>query len=35
MKVYIVDAKRTAIGKFMGGLSSVNPVDLTTTVVKQ
>lgn len=35
MKVYIVDAKRTAIGKFMGGLSSVNPVDLTTTVIKQ
>lgn len=35
MKVYIVDAKRTAIGKFMGGLSSVNPVDLTTSVVKQ
>ncbi|MBO0476028.1 thiolase family protein [Vagococcus sp. DIV0080] len=35
MKVYIIDAKRTAIGKFMGGLASVNPVDLTTTVVKQ
>lgn len=35
MKVYIIDAKRTAIGKFMGGLSSVNPVDLTTVVVKQ
>lgn len=35
MKVYIVDAKRTAIGKFMGGLASINPVDLTTTVVKQ
>ena len=35
MKVYIIDAKRTAIGKFMGGLASVSPVDLTTTVVKQ
>lgn len=35
MKVYIIDAKRTAIGKFMGGLSTVNPVDLTTIVVKR
>lgn len=34
MKVYIIDAKRTAIGKFMGGLSSVNPVDLTVPVIK-
>ncbi|MFW3652290.1 acetyl-CoA C-acetyltransferase [Vagococcus fluvialis] len=35
MKVYIVDAKRTAIGRFMGGFASVKPVDLTTTVVKE
>ena len=34
MKVYIIDAKRTAIGKFMGGLASLNPVELTTPVVK-
>ncbi|MCL2039264.1 MAG: acetyl-CoA C-acetyltransferase [Bacteroidetes bacterium] len=34
-KVYIVAAKRTAIGKFLGTLSNVNPVDLAVPVVKQ
>lgn len=34
MKVYIVDAKRTAVGKFLGGLAAVNPVDLTVPVVE-
>lgn len=34
MKVYIVDAKRTPIGKFLGSLSSISPVDLTVPLVK-
>ncbi|WP_159737087.1 acetyl-CoA C-acetyltransferase [Vibrio atypicus] len=33
-KVYIVAAKRTAIGSFLGGLSSVSAVELGTTVIK-
>jgi len=34
-KVYIVAAKRTAIGKFLGTLASVQPVFLGVPVVKQ
>jgi acetyl-CoA C-acetyltransferase len=34
-KVYVVAAKRTAIGKFLGTLATVNPVDLAVPVVKQ
>lgn len=34
-KVFIAAAKRTAIGKFLGTASSVNPVDLAVPVVKQ
>ncbi|MDR0661313.1 MAG: acetyl-CoA C-acetyltransferase [Prevotellaceae bacterium] len=33
-KIYIVVAKRTAIGKFMGGLSSVSAADMGATVIK-
>ncbi|MCK5761346.1 MAG: acetyl-CoA C-acetyltransferase [Candidatus Izimaplasma sp.] len=33
-KVYIVSAKRTAIGSFLGSLSSVHPAELGITVVK-
>ncbi len=33
-KVYIVSAKRTAIGKFMGSLSSFNPGELGAIVIK-
>lgn len=33
-KIYIVAAKRTAIGKFLGGLSSVSAADLGATVIK-
>lgn len=33
-KSYIIGAKRTAIGKFLGGLSAVPPKDLGSTVVK-
>ena len=33
-KSYIVSAKRTAIGKFLGGLSAVPPKDMGSTVVK-
>jgi len=33
-KVFIVSAKRTAIGSFLGSLSSVHPAELGTTVVK-
>ncbi|MDR1792390.1 MAG: acetyl-CoA C-acetyltransferase [Bacteroidales bacterium] len=33
-KVYIVAAKRTAIGKFMGSLSSLNPGELGALVIK-
>ncbi|MDP3451491.1 MAG: acetyl-CoA C-acetyltransferase [Bacteroidales bacterium] len=34
-KVYIVAAKRTAIGKFMGSLSGFNPGDLGAIVIRQ
>jgi len=34
-KVFIAAAKRTAIGKFLGTVSGVNPVDLAVPVVKQ
>lgn len=34
MKVYIVDAKRTPIGNFLGSLSSLSPVDLTVPLAK-
>lgn len=34
-KVYIVGGKRTAIGKFLGGLSTVKPGDMTAQVIKQ
>lgn len=33
-KVYIVAAKRTAVGKFMGSLSSVSPADMAAEVIK-
>ncbi|MGQ1910906.1 acetyl-CoA C-acetyltransferase [Marinifilum sp. RC60d5] len=33
-KVYIVAAKRTAIGKFLGALTPVKPADLASTVIK-
>jgi acetyl-CoA C-acetyltransferase len=33
-KVYIVAAKRTAIGSFMGSLSKVKPAALGGTVIK-
>ncbi|MBQ9494083.1 MAG: acetyl-CoA C-acetyltransferase [Treponema sp.] len=33
-KVYIVGAKRTAIGSFLGGLSTVKPKEMGTAVVK-
>ena len=33
-KSYIISAKRTAIGKFLGGLSAVLPKDMGSTVVK-
>lgn len=34
MKVYIIAAKRTAIGKFLGTAASVSPVELASTVIK-
>ncbi|PKP00462.1 MAG: acetyl-CoA C-acyltransferase [Bacteroidetes bacterium HGW-Bacteroidetes-8] len=34
-KVFIVAAKRTAIGKFMGSLSSFNPGELGAVVIRQ
>ena len=34
-KVYIVAAKRTAIGKFMGSLSPFNPGELGALVIKE
>jgi acetyl-CoA C-acetyltransferase len=34
-KVYIVAAKRTAIGKFLGSVASVKPAELAIPVVKQ
>lgn len=33
-KAYIISAKRTAIGKFLGGLSAVPPKDMGSAVVK-
>ena len=33
-KVYIVEGKRTAIGKFLGSLSTVKPGDMTAQVMK-
>ena len=33
-KVYIVDGKRTAIGKFLGSLSTVKPGDMTAQVIQ-
>ena len=33
-KVYIVDGKRTAIGKFLGSLSTVKPGDMAAQVMK-
>lgn len=33
-KVYIIGAKRTAVGTFLGSLKNVHPVDLGATVVK-
>ncbi|MDR0364591.1 MAG: acetyl-CoA C-acetyltransferase [Bacteroidales bacterium] len=33
-KVFIVAAKRTAIGKFLGTISNVSPTDLAVTVIK-
>lgn len=33
-KVYIVSAKRTAVGTFLGSLSKISPVDMGTAVVK-
>ena len=33
-KVYIVSAKRTPIGSFLGSLSTVHPAELGVTVVK-
>jgi acetyl-CoA C-acetyltransferase len=34
-KVYIVGGKRTAIGRFLGGLTSVKPGDMAAQVVRQ
>jgi acetyl-CoA C-acetyltransferase len=34
-KVYIVAAKRTAVGSFLGSLASVSPADLGAAVLKQ
>lgn len=33
-KVYIVAAKRTAIGKFLGTIANVPAADLAATVIK-
>ena len=33
-KTYVVSAKRSAIGSFLGTLATVKPVDLGATVVK-
>lgn len=35
MKTYIVSAKRTVIGKFMGGLAPFSPAEMGAAVVKQ
>ena len=32
-KAYVVAAKRSAIGSFLGGLTNVKPVDLGATVL--
>lgn len=34
-KVYIVDAKRTAIGKFLGSLYGANPVEVAAQLIKK
>ena len=34
-KVYIVDAKRSAIGKFLGSLYGADPVKVATQVIKK
>lgn len=34
MKVYIVEAKRSAIGSFLGSLKDVTPGDLAGQVIK-
>ena len=34
-KVYIIDAKRTAIGKFLGSLYKTNAVDVATQLIKK
>ena len=34
-KAYVVAAKRSAIGSFLGGLATVKPVDLGATVLKE
>lgn len=34
-KIYIIDAKRTAIGSFLGSLKNVSPSDLGAIVVKE
>ena len=33
-KTYVISAKRSAIGSFLGSLTTVSPLDLGTTVVK-
>ncbi len=33
-EIYIIDAKRTAVGSFMGGLSKMHPAEFGTQVVK-
>ena len=33
-KVFIVAAKRTAIGKFLGTIAGVSPAQLATVVIK-
>ena len=35
IKAYVVAAKRSAIGSFLGGLTNVKPVDLGATVLKE
>lgn len=34
-KVYLIAAKRTAIGKFLGALMPVSPADMAATVIKE
>lgn len=34
-KVYIIDAKRTAIGKFLGSLYETDPVEIATQLIKK